>query len=61
MPNYPLKCPKCNHTWVEFLWISERDNAKCPKCGTKAEYDYGAKGGSVMIQGKGFYQENTLR
>lgn len=61
MPTYSLRCPKCNHTWQAFMWLADRDNAKCPKCGEKAETDYSAKGGSIGIKGKGFYQENVIR
>lgn len=62
MPTYSFRCPKCNHEWVEFMWVSEKDLAKCPQCDTKAEDNYGAKTQSnVLIQGKGFYQERTVR
>ena len=40
--------------------LSERNEAKCPKCGGKAETNWQSQG-TVLIQGKGFYQENTLR
>lgn len=61
MPNYNLKCPKCNHTWSEFISISEREKATCPKCNTKAENNWGASGSRVAIKGSGFYQESTVR
>lgn len=62
MPTYSLKCPQCNHEWLDFMWISEKANATCPKCGAKAEDNYSAKTQSnVLIQGKGFYQERTVR
>ena len=42
--------------------ISEKENAVCPKCGAKAETDYGAKAsGSVLIKGTGFYAEKVIR
>lgn len=42
--------------------ISEKENAVCPKCGAKAETDYGAKAsGSVLIKGAGFYAEKVIR
>lgn len=61
MPTYSLKCPQCQHKWTDFMWMSERENAKCPKCGAKAESNYEEKEGTILIQGKGFYQENTMR
>ena len=61
MPNYDLRCPECDHTWSAFMSMSARDEAKCPKCGAKAETDYQSKNKTVLIKGKGFYQENTLR
>ena len=33
MPTYSLICPKCKYEWSDFLWVSEKDNAVCPKCG----------------------------
>ena len=61
MPTYNLRCPECKHKWTEFMWINDRDNAKCPECGSKAETDYSAKDSSLLIKGKGFYEENTVR
>ena len=62
MPTYSFKCSKCNHKWQEFAWMSEKDKVKCPVCGEKAEDDYNdTSNSSVMIQGKGFYQEKTIR
>lgn len=62
MPTYSFKCSKCNHKWQEFCWISEKDKIKCPICGEKAETDYSnTENSSMMIKGKGFYQEKTIR
>ena len=61
MPNYSFKCPNCNHKWEDFLSISDRDNAQCPKCGAKAETSWGNSKGSVLIKGSGFYQESKVR
>ena len=62
MPTYSFKCPKCQHEWDDFMWISEKENTKCPKCGEKAEDNYKNQNtGSILIQGKGFYQERTVR
>ena len=60
MPTYSLKCPECGHMWTEFMSLSDRDNAKCPKCNAKAETNWQSQG-TVLIQGKGFYQEKKLR
>ena len=60
MPTYSLKCPNCGYEWTDFMSLSERNEAKCPKCGGKAETNWQSQG-NVLIQGKGFYQENTLR
>lgn len=60
MPNYSLKCTKCDYKWEDFLWVTERDKAKCPKCGGKAETDWNSQG-SILIQGKGFYEEKKVR
>lgn len=60
MPTYSLKCLKCNYEWSDMMSLSERDEAKCPKCNTKAETNWSSQG-TVLIQGKGFYQENKLR
>ena len=65
MPTYNLRCTdrkKCGHRWQDFMSISEKENAVCPKCGAKAETDYGAKAsGSVLIKGAGFYAEKVIR
>ena len=61
MPTYSLKCSQCNHTWIAFMTISEREKAICPECGFKAETNYQDKDSSVLISGKGFYQEKTIR
>lgn len=61
MPTYNLKCTECNYEWTEMLSISEKENAKCPKCQAKAETNWGAKSGSMLIKGSGFYQERTIR
>ena len=37
MPTYSLKCSNCGHEWTDFMNLSERNEAKCPKCGGKAE------------------------
>lgn len=43
--------------------ISEKEKAVCPKCGAKAETDYGTGAGSssVLIKGAGFYAEKVIR
>ena len=57
-----LTCPKCKYEWSDFLWVSEKDNAVCPKCGTKAKDNYNKESqGTILIKGKGFYQERTIR
>lgn len=61
MPNYNLKCTECNHKWSGFMTISEKENATCPICNAKAETDFSAKGGSVLIKGNGFYQGSVVR
>jgi len=38
MPNYDYICSKCNHTFEEFLPISQRKNPErkpCPNCNEK--------------------------
>lgn len=57
MPTYNLRCTdreKCGHRWQDFMSISEKENAVCPKCGAKAS-------GSVLIKGAGFYAEKVIR
>lgn len=66
MPTYNLRCTdreKCGHRWQDFMSISEKEKAICPKCGAKAETDYGAgtESGSVLIKGTGFYAEKVIR
>lgn len=61
MPTYSLKCPQCQHKWTDFMWIKDREDAKCPLCGAKAENDYEADDGTVLIKGTGFYQEKKVR
>lgn len=66
MPTYNLRCTdreKCGHRWQDFMSISEKEKAVCPKCGAKAETDYGAGAGnsSVLIKGAGFYAEKVIR
>lgn len=61
MPTYSLKCSSCGHEWTDFMSISEKENAKCPECGGKAETLFGKVEGSILIKGSGFYQENTIR
>lgn len=66
MPTYNLRCTdrdKCGHSWQDFMSISEKEKAVCPKCGAKAETDYGAGAGSssVLIKGAGFYAEKVIR
>ena len=64
MPTYNLRCTNkdCGHRWQDFMSISEKENAVCPKCQSKAETDYGAKvNGSLLIKGVGFYSEKTIR
>ena len=61
MPTYSLRCPKCNYEWTDFMSLSERNEAQCPKCGAKAETNWGNSKGSVLIKGSGFYQESKVR
>jgi len=35
MPTYEFKCENCGHQFSEFTSVKERDNVKCPKCGSK--------------------------
>lgn len=65
MPTYNLRCTnkECGHRWQDFISISEKEKALCPKCKIgKAETDFGAKAsGGVLIKGAGFYAETVIR
>lgn len=63
MPNYNLVCTECQHKWEAFMYISEREQAVCPKCSSnKVETDFSAKPkGAILIKGAGFYAEKTIR
>lgn len=36
MPSYDFKCKTCDHGFTVRISISERDQVKCPKCGSSA-------------------------
>jgi putative FmdB family regulatory protein len=46
MPLYQLRCKSCQHDFTELLKVEERNQAKCPVCGSSTELRIGgtAKG-----------------
>lgn len=61
MPTYSYKCTSCNHEFTELNSINNSDETKCPECGELAKKVFCKAGGTVLIQGKGFYQESKMR
>ena len=43
MPLYDYRCTECGHRFEMLRSISERDTAKCEKCGGKVERVYQGK------------------
>ena len=37
MPLYQYRCTKCGHEFELLTTIDKRNEARCPKCGEKAE------------------------
>ena len=54
MPLYQYRCTKCGHEFELLTTIDKRNEARCPKCGEKAERGWMGKAafGPMNIQKK---------
>jgi putative FmdB family regulatory protein len=53
LPLYEYKCVKCGHLFEKIESHSASTKKKCPKCGGKAERQFGAP--AIQFKGSGWY------
>ncbi len=55
MPTYEYECSKCGHKFDVFQKMSDKPDAKCPKCNGKSDRLI-SSGSGLIFKGSGFYE-----
>lgn len=55
MPTYEYECSKCGNKFDVFQKMTDKPNAKCPKCNGKSDRLI-SSGSGIIFKGSGFYE-----
>lgn len=58
MPEYPIRC-ECGYTGDVFAKVADCGNLTCPKCGNRAEQDWGRKLSTVAMDPIEFFGDRA--